>query len=98
MGPETFYDSNDVCSIRGSDLPLISYATHYVYQSIQMYDDAKYWLAKFEKECLDLINFERREIGVNTTARPWQRRHPISVNEPWLDPFIGHDNGAGYQQ
>lgn len=68
---------------------IVAYATGCVYKSIQMYDDAMFWLGEFNRNANLAMKAEQKEIGVSLVAQPWNRRQPIQTNEPWLDPFAG---------
>lgn len=75
-------------TVKGSDEALIASATAQLYRSVQMYEDAMAWEARYRQLTQQLVNDALRELGVNVVARPWTRKSPIFINEPWLDPFV----------
>lgn len=83
-----FVDDDSVSLIPDSDECLIAGATAYVYESIQMYDDAKYWWNKFYTQAQLLAQTSQREIGTTIKAEPWRNYPHQVVNEP-NDPFQG---------
>ena len=87
-----FLSDQDKPRIPRADEALIAYATARLYEAVQMYEDAQYWMAQFNNIARSLINQEERELGVRFVADEWTRKQPVQTNQPWLDPFEGHQD------
>ena len=82
-----FLGGADSSPLTGCDECLMAYGVKYVYESIQMYQDAQYWNQQFSENLSALVTQKSRDTGVHYIAEEWSWHRPVSPNQPWLDPF-----------
>jgi hypothetical protein len=70
---------------------LVAYVTAEVFRAIGQYEDANYWDQRFGNLLAAAIKDDEDETGVRYIAEQWAQRSDVFLNQPWVDPFSGHN-------
>ena len=73
--------------IKGFDLPLVLWASHYVYGSIQMFQQSQVFLARYKDSVKKAMDAEQTPPGWDRVAKPFRRSRRDLDPAPWLNPF-----------
>lgn len=82
--------------ITGFDLPLVLWASHYIYSSIQMFQQSAVYLALYKASVKDAMDAERTSPGWDRIAKPFHRNHRTLDATPWLNPFADYHHAGGH--
>lgn len=82
----------DVNPLVECDVPVISYATSYLFDSIQMFEAGNVWRGRFSQSIAESIRSEKRHVATIVQMEQFSQENGIisTSPEPWLDPFAGH--------
>lgn len=76
----------DEPGILGIDNALVAYAAAFVYDSLEMSQEASVWTSRYEMRLLESIRADKRSVGRRITQGPYKDA-PSTIVDPWLDPF-----------
>ena len=74
------------------DNALISFATGYLFNSLEQFQSGQIWMQKYEVDLAKAISFDERNPVHNRRFQPHQPLVDMSRVSPnyWNDPFVGH--------
>lgn len=94
LKPTTLVLVGDNPQVDRIDRAIIAYATSYVYDSVQQFQQAAVWTKRYNEALAKAILSDDRKPGKIDKAQEFHGHHGhhghhLSVT-PWLDPFVGH--------
>lgn len=90
--PAALVTDGDVNPFVECDLPVIQWATGYIFGSIQMFEAATQWMSFYAQSITQSMRAEKRDVGIESRIEQFSQDEDLQNTSPvpWNDPFVGH--------